>query len=134
MSNRALTLALLLGAGSLIGCGSRADAPEAPEVAARPAAAAPAATHGGKVAVSGSMKYEIVMKSDGFVRAFPVAGTSPAAAISVEVDPKRVLLLDVNYTNNSLTLKPRAPEASLKWSLKWMAWLQDLMLTYAFFV
>lgn len=58
----------------------------------------------------------------------------PSQALSVEVDPQRVLLLDVNYTNNSRTLEPRAPEASLKWSLKWMLWLQELMLTYAFFV
>ena len=58
----------------------------------------------------------------------------PSQALSVEVDPDRVLLLDVNYTNNSATLDPRADEASLKWSLKWLAWLQDLMLTYAFFV
>ncbi len=54
-------------------------------------------------------------------------------AASVQVDPERVLLLDVHYTNNSRTLSPRAGEASLKWSLKWMVWLQDLMLTYAFF-
>jgi aminopeptidase N len=58
----------------------------------------------------------------------------PEQAISVEVDPARVLLLDVNYTNNSWTLEPRADEASLKWSLKWMVWMQDLLLTYGFFV
>ena len=60
--------------------------------------------------------------------------TARRRRVSVQVDPERVLLLDVNYTNNSRTLEPRAGEASLKWSLKWMAWLQDLMLTYAFFV
>ena len=58
----------------------------------------------------------------------------PSQASSVQVDPRRRLLLDVNYTNNSRTLQPRAEEASLKWSLKWFVWLQDLMLTYAFFV
>jgi aminopeptidase N len=58
----------------------------------------------------------------------------PARAVTVRVDPERVLLLDVAYTNNSRTLRPRSAEASLKWSLKWMVWLQDLMLTYAFFV
>ena len=58
----------------------------------------------------------------------------PSRALSVRVDPDRVLLLDINYTNNSQTLRPRAGEASLEWSLKWMVWLQDLMLTYAFFV
>ncbi len=58
----------------------------------------------------------------------------PSQALSVQVDPDRVLLLDVDYTNNSATLEPRADEAGLKWSLTWLAWLQDLMLTYAFFV
>jgi aminopeptidase N len=58
----------------------------------------------------------------------------PTQAVSVHVDPERVLLLDVNVTNNSRTLKPRDHEASLKWSLTWMVWLQDLMLTYGFFL
>ena len=56
-----------------------------------------------------------------------------ARAATVQIDPDRVLLLDVNYTNNSRTLTARTPQASLKWALKWMTWLQDLMLTYAFF-
>jgi len=58
----------------------------------------------------------------------------PSEALSVEVDPRRVLLLDVHYTNNSATLAPRAREAGLKWSLTWLTWLQELLLTYAFFV
>lgn len=57
-----------------------------------------------------------------------------ARATSVHVDPERVLLLDIDYTNNSRTQRPRSAEASLKWSLRWLVWLQDLMLTYAFFV
>jgi hypothetical protein len=57
----------------------------------------------------------------------------PAAAVSAQVDPERVLLLDIDYTNNSRTLQPRARQAGLKWALTWMAWLQELMLTYAFF-
>jgi len=52
-------------------------------------------------------------------------------AVAAEVDPRRVLLLDINHTNNSKTLAPRAREASAKWSLKWMVWLQDLVLTWA---
>jgi Peptidase family M1 domain len=57
----------------------------------------------------------------------------PDQAVTTVVDPTRVLLLDVNYTNNSRTLEPRGDEASLKWALKWMVWMQDLMLTYGFF-
>ena len=30
----------------------------------------------------------------------------PARAVSAQVDPERVLLLDTNYTNNSRTLEP----------------------------
>lgn len=58
----------------------------------------------------------------------------PARATSVQVDPERVLLLDVNYTNNSQTVSPRGRGAARKWSLAWMVWLQDLLLTHAFLV
>jgi hypothetical protein len=57
-----------------------------------------------------------------------------ARARQAEVDPDRTLLLDVHYTNNSATLEPQADAAASKWSLKWMVWLQDLLLTWAFFV
>ncbi|MBA3271413.1 MAG: M1 family metallopeptidase [Acidobacteria bacterium] len=55
-------------------------------------------------------------------------------ALRVEVDPQRTMLLDVNFTNNSATLEPQADEAAAKWSMKWMVWLQDLLLTWTFFV
>ena len=68
---------------------------------------------------------------DGVDRRIIYRYDSTVRARSVQVDPNRVLMLDVNYTNNSRTLQPRAGEASLKWSLKWMVWLQDLLVTYA---
>ena len=58
----------------------------------------------------------------------------PVRAVSVEVDPDHVLMLDVNYTNNSAALAPRARQAARKWSLAWLVWLQDHLLTYGFFV
>lgn len=58
----------------------------------------------------------------------------PSRAASVVVDPDRVLLLDVNYTNNSATLRPAATQAARKWSLAWLIWLQDQLLTYGFFI
>ena len=54
-----------------------------------------------------------------------------AQALSAQVDANRVLLLDVNYTNNSKTLEPRGEAAATKWSMKWMVWLQDCLLTWA---
>jgi hypothetical protein len=58
----------------------------------------------------------------------------PVRAAFAEVDPDRVLLLDVNRTNNSTSLAPRARQAARKWSLAWLVWLQDHLLTYGFFV
>jgi hypothetical protein len=55
-------------------------------------------------------------------------------AVSVEIDPRRVLVLDVNRTNNSAALDPQGPRAARKWSLAWLVWLQDHLLTYGFFV
>ena len=55
-------------------------------------------------------------------------------AVSVQVDPERVLLLDLNYTNNSMSRAPRTADASRKWSLAWLIWLQDQLLTYGFFI
>ena len=55
----------------------------------------------------------------------------PAQALSAQVDPNRVLLLDVNYTNTSKTLEPRGAAAGTRWSLTWMVWLQDCLLSWA---
>jgi hypothetical protein len=58
----------------------------------------------------------------------------PVRAAYAQVDPGHVLLLDVNYSNNSVSLAPRAGEAAAKWSRVWLIWLQDQLLTYGFFV
>jgi hypothetical protein len=65
-------------------------------------------------------------------KAFYVENAS--RALSAEVDPERVLLLDINTTNNSSSLKPMAAPAARKWSLVWLIWLQDHLLTYGFFI
>ena len=71
---------------------------------------------------------------DGLARWQPYTIDRPVKAVSVQVDPERVLLLDTNYTNNSRVLEPATEAAATKWSLRWMVWLQDLLMTYAFFV
>jgi aminopeptidase N len=73
-------------------------------------------------------------KWDGQARWQPFEYVKPSKAVSLQVDPDRVLLLDVNYTNNSITLKPKAGEAADRWTLAWIVWLQDLLMNYAFFV
>ena len=64
-------------------------------------------------------------------KSFDLERTSP---VSAEVDPERVLLLDINRTNNSWSATPAARAAARKWSLAWLIWLQDHLLTYGFFV
>jgi hypothetical protein len=51
--------------------------------------------------------------------------------VSAQVDPNRVLLLDVDYTNNSRTLAPKGHAAAATWSMAWMVWLQDCLLSWA---
>jgi Peptidase family M1 domain len=58
----------------------------------------------------------------------------PTRAVSAEIDPSHVLVLDVNRTNNSRAIAPLTAKATRQWSGRWMVWLQDLVLTYAFFV
>jgi aminopeptidase N len=55
----------------------------------------------------------------------------PEAVRSAQVDPNHVLLLDVDYTNNSRTLEPKGAAAAAKWSTAWMVWLQDCLLSWA---
>jgi hypothetical protein len=54
----------------------------------------------------------------------------PSQAVDAIVDPDRVLLLDVNTTNNSRTLAPQGPRAATKWASKWMVWLEDCLLSW----
>ncbi len=61
----------------------------------------------------------------------PCGGNGRPAPLSAQVDPDRVLLLDVNYTNNSWTLRPEAGAAARKWTSAWFVWLQDALLTWA---
>lgn len=56
-----------------------------------------------------------------------------AALRSAVVDPQRTLLLDINFTNNSRTMAPRAGAAATKWTLKWLVWLQDALMTWGLF-
>jgi hypothetical protein len=55
----------------------------------------------------------------------------PSRAQSAVIDPDRTMLLDLARTNNSMTLAPRRDVAASVWSMRYLLWLQDLLLTYA---
>ena len=79
-------------------------------------------------------KTEKRWKWDGHDRWKAFEVTHSSRAQYAQVDPDRLLLLDINSTNNSRTLQPRAREAARKWSYVWLIWLQDHLLTYGFFI
>jgi hypothetical protein len=58
----------------------------------------------------------------------------PSKLLYAAVDPDRRIVLDVNYTNNSMMLSPKPGFACGKWALKWMIWLQDYMQTLSFLI
>jgi hypothetical protein len=55
---------------------------------------------------------------------------SASRAQSATVDPDRKLLLDINQTNNSLTMSPRSAVAATRWAARWMLWLEHALLSY----
>ncbi len=68
---------------------------------------------------------------DGRARQKTFEYRSRSRARSAEVDPDRVLLLDLDRSNNGATLDPGpARTAATRWAARWMVWLEDALLTY----
>ena len=86
------------------------------------------------VLISFSDGAETRMAWDGGSRWKMLSVDHGSAAVSAQVDPDQILLVDTNFTNNSYTTEPQGPRAATKWAAKWMVWLQDQLLTWAFFV
>lgn len=59
---------------------------------------------------------------------------SPSRAVSATIDPDRTLVLDVNQTNNSKTLAPQTGTSATRSAARWLIWLENVLLTYSFFV
>jgi hypothetical protein len=85
------------------------------------------------VRVTFSNGSSVVERWDGRDRWHAFRYRKPESVARVEVDPNRVLLLDVNYTNNSWTVQPKSSEAATKWTLRWLMWAEEVLLTYGFF-
>ncbi len=57
----------------------------------------------------------------------------PAKLKYAVVDPDEILLLDLDRTNNSRLLESQAGLPALKWSSRWLVWLQDFLTMLSFF-
>ena len=51
----------------------------------------------------------------------------------MRVDPERVLLMDLDYTNNSHVFEAEGVKPAIKWASRWMLWLQDALGAFAYF-
>ena len=51
---------------------------------------------------------------------------------SAEVDPSRKLVMDINYTNNTRVIK-EDNSAAARWYVRWIFWLENLLLAAGFF-
>ncbi len=56
-----------------------------------------------------------------------------AKLVSAAIDPDGVLLLDVDRTNNSLLVESSPRRTVLKWTSRWLLWLQDYLNMVSFF-
>ena len=64
-----------------------------------------------------------------------VRGRPAGARRERQVDPERVLLLDVELHQQHANARAADEAAAArKWSLTWLIWLQDHLLTYGFFI
>jgi hypothetical protein len=70
---------------------------------------------------------------DGRSRWTMIVEERPSRLAWAEIDPQRILQLDIDRTNNSYTLSPRDRFIATKLSGRWIAWLQDLLMTFTFF-
>jgi hypothetical protein len=67
---------------------------------------------------------------DGSAQEMTYSYISTAPALTAAVDPNAVFVLDANRTNNIRTTRPGMSNAAWRLTVSWMAWLQQLTLTY----
>jgi hypothetical protein len=69
---------------------------------------------------------------DGQYRWVKYVYEKPSKVAVVEVDPDHRLLLDINFTNNSLLAKPDS-RGVVRWYWRWVFWLENLYFAAGFF-
>ena len=78
--------------------------------------------------------HQVTETWSGLERSRRIVVEYPARLEHAVVDPDRVLMLDIDYTNNSRLLESRATLPATKWASKWMVWFQDMLSSVAFFM
>lgn len=76
---------------------------------------------------------EVVENWDGKERWHRFDYAQAARVERVVVNPERVLVLDVNRTNDSWVRDAPTEQAAVKWASRWMLWVQHTMEAFAYF-
>ena len=76
---------------------------------------------------------EVRYRWDGRARWKRIVVEQTSKLVHAVVDPDRVLLLDVRPSNNSRVLEQPDRAPAIKWTSRWLIWLQDLLTSFAFF-
>jgi hypothetical protein len=75
----------------------------------------------------------VVETWDGGERRHAFSYRRAARVQTVEVDPDRVLRFESNRTNDTWTRRPNGARAAWKWTLHWLTWMEQVLVTYAAF-
>ena len=78
--------------------------------------------------------HQVTEAWSGLERSKRIVVEHPARLDHAIVDTERVLMLDIDYTNNTRLLESRATVPATKWASKWMIWFQDMLSSITFFM
>ncbi|HEX8030837.1 MAG TPA: hypothetical protein VF491_20335 [Vicinamibacterales bacterium] len=76
---------------------------------------------------------KVTERWDGRATTRTIVFEGPSPATRASIDPRDVLALDLTRLNNTLSTAAPQTTALATWSVRWTVWLQDLLLTNAFF-
>ena len=76
---------------------------------------------------------KVTQRWDGRASSKTIVFDGPSPVTRASIDPRDVLALDLTRLNNTRTTAKVDTSALMTWSARWTVWLQDVLLTYAFF-
>ena len=76
---------------------------------------------------------KVIERWDGRAPSKTIVFDGPSPVTRASIDPRDVLALDLTRLNNTRTAPAVDSSALMTWSARWTVWLQDLLLTHAFF-
>ena len=76
---------------------------------------------------------KVTERWDGRAASKTIVFDGPSPVTRASIDPRDVLVLDLTRLNNTSVIAPVDSSGLSTWSARWTVWLQDLLVTHAFF-